>query len=77
MIIFLAQYYGLRDIFNFAVVVLAMTQAVFFNGFLKIETPTGKFFSFQKSFHLLNASSCECFQRQNGISRAMISALLK
>lgn len=51
------------EIFSTFTVVLAMTQPVFFNGFLKIKTPTGKYFSFQKSFHLLNASSCECFKK--------------
>lgn len=40
LMIFLAQYYGLRDIFSTFTVVLAMTQPVFFNGFLKIKTPT-------------------------------------
>lgn len=77
-IIILSQYYGLSDIFSFVVVViLAVVKPAFFYGFLRIGAPTGEFSSFQKSFYLLNARSCECFRRQNGISGAMISVLPK
>lgn len=69
--------YALYDIFIFVGVVLAVMQSVFFFGFLRIGAPTEKFSSFHKSFHFLNPSSCECFQRQNGISVAMISLFLK
>lgn len=62
--IIIPQYYGLSDIFSFVVVViLAVAQPAFFYGFLRIGAPTGEFSSFQKSFYLLNASSCEWFPK--------------